>query len=171
MPVEQCKYLTNCWGRKPRLGLITGTQRMYDWWPGGRKNLTRFSLRQSTICGCCAVLATHFTGSTARGQALERTWMWKKDIYEGKLAGRKEGCVSRHLSCGRAIKTKQTAATRFHVSPFNWPKDRGDIIRQMAKNAWEPGYSRLLSFSVSQLASLQIFPPKTKAGDIIIDLI
>lgn len=61
------------------------------------------------------------------------------------------GCVSRHLSCGRAIKTKQTAATRLPASPFNWPKDCDGIIRQMAKNkSQECGcFAQLLWFAVS----------------------
>lgn len=169
MPVEQCKYLTNCWGRKPRLGLITGTQRMYDWWPGGRKNLTRFSLRQSTICGCCAVLATHFTGSTARGRHSRGLGCEKRIYMKGSwLAGRKDVCQDICLVAGQLKRSKLPphVFTFLHLigpkteatSLGKWPRMRGSLATLGCSASqflnWHPFRFSLLKQRLGTLLSI-----------------
>jgi len=121
------KYLTNCRLKsEERKGLITATecgekqQRMCGiCGPGAEKNLTRFSLQQSTICGCNISLGQRQRRHLSRMVKKKRNMgdtRWKKGRKDVPSLSSIGGCVSRHLSCGRAIKTKQTAAT--HVCQF-----------------------------------------------------
>jgi len=96
------------------------TKDVRNLWPGGRKELNTVFI--ATINH---LRLQHFTGSTAKA-ALEQDGKkkkrnmgdtrWKKGRKDVPSLSSIGGCVSRHLSCGRAIKTKQTAAT--HVCQF-----------------------------------------------------